>query len=259
MAEHDEVIPPGQEGKIILEVLGEKVSGNFSKNATVHSNDPDHPQVTISLAGQIVHYVDIQPERVYLRGMYGEQVSKDLTVVSNEKKKDFQILGLSSNIDDKITYRVEPDSEPGHYRIKLFKNPKLPTLNTWGSLTVETNSEKSPQKIIQVNVVTRGSIVCQPTTINFGAVRAGSSLGTEGLEKEVVIFKVKGDFNITDIKFSSDNYKASVEPMEDGKKYKVMVGFRPGEEQKSYVDEMIINTDDPQEPSIRVRLLARGV
>jgi hypothetical protein len=259
VAEFDEVIAPGQEGKITLEVVGAKVSGSFSKNATVHSNDPDHPRLTISIAGQIMHYVDVQPDRVYLRGMYGETVSKEVTIVSNEKKKDFQIVDVSSNIDDKMTYRVEPDAEPGHYKIKLFKNPKLPTLNTWGSLTIKTNSEKTPEKIIQVNVVTRGAIVCQPTTLNFGAVRAGAVLGAQGIEKELTVFKVKGDFNITDITFSSDRYHASVEALEDGKKYKVLVGFRPAADQQSYVDEMIIRTDDPQEPSIRVRLLARGV
>ena len=59
--------------------------------------------------------------------------------------------------------------------------------------------------------------------------------------------------------FSSDFYEASIESVEEGKKYKVKVNFRPGADQKSYVDEMIINTDDPQEPSIRVRLIARGV
>ena len=46
---------------------------------------------------------------------------------------------------------------------------------------------------------------------------------------------------------------------EGGKKYKVVVGFQPGSEQQSYVDEMLIKTDDPTEPSIRIRLLARGV
>lgn len=215
--------------------------------------------MTISIAGKILHYVEIDPTRVYLRGMYGEAVEKDLTVSSHEKMKDFQILEVSSNMDDKITYRVEPDAEPGQYRIKLFKNPKLPTLNTWGSLTIRTNSEHSPEKVIQVNVVTRGSIVVQPSTINFGAVQAGAAFGPGGVEKEITIFKLKGDFNITDVKFSSDLYKAKVEPMEGGTKYKVTVGFHPGAEPRSYVDEMIISTDDPTEPSIRVRLLARGV
>lgn len=259
MAEFDHTIPPGQEGLITLEVLGKKVTGAFSKSATVHSNDPKHPQMTITLAGKILHHVDIKPDRVYLRGMYGESVSKELSVSSVEMKKDLEILEVSSNIDDKITYKIVPEAEPGNYKIVLFKNPKLPTLNTWGSLAIKTNSKETPLSVVQVNVITRGSIVVQPTTLNFGAVRSDAPLGSNGVEKELTIFKLKGEFNIIDVTFSSDRYSAKIEALEEGKKYRVVVGFRPGSEQQSYVDEMVINTDDPTEPSIRVRLLARGV
>lgn len=255
MAEYSEVIPPGQEGHITLEVVGEKVSGTWRKSATVQTDDPKRARLTISLGGTVIHHVDVKPSRVYLRGMYGEQVSSELRISSNEKKKDLKIVEVSSNIDDKMTYEVVPDSEPGHYRIKLYKNPKLPTLNTWGSLFITTNSEKTPDKVVQVNVVTRGAIIVQPSTLNFGNVRPSPA----GVEKTITVSKVLGDFQIRDVAFSSDHYEASVEPVEAGKKYKVRVNFHPGNEQKSYVDEMIINTNDPQEPSIRVRLIARGV
>jgi hypothetical protein len=257
VAEFDEVIPPGQEGEIILEVQGEKVSGRFSKNATVTSNDPKHPQLTITIAGEITPYVQVEPgNRMYLRGMYGESVSRELTISSVEKKKDFVVTGVSSNMDDKITYRVERDAEPGFWKVKLFKNPKLPTLNTWGSVTVHSNSEHSPDKVVQVNVTTRGAIVVQPSTLNFGQTSVASGLAPE---RALTVFKLKGEFSIRDITFSSDHYQADVEPLEDGKKYKVTVNFRPSENQQSYVDEMIINTDDPQEPALRIRLLARGM
>jgi hypothetical protein len=200
--------------------------------------------------------VDIKPSRVYLRGMYGEQVGSELQISSNEKKKDLEILDVTSNIDDKMTYKVIPGGEPGHYRIKLYKNPKLPTLNTWGSLFITTNSEHTPDKVVQINVVTRGSIIVQPSTLNFGNVRSSNP---NGVEKTITVSKVVGDFQIRDVAFSSAFYEATIEPVEEGKKYKVKINFRPESDQKSYVDEMIINTDDPQEPSIRVRLIARGV
>ncbi len=256
MAEFSEVIPPGQEGHITLEVLGEKVHGKWRKSATVMTDDPIRPRLTISLGGTVINHVDVKPGRVYLRGMYGESVTAELKISSNEKKKDLEILEISSNIDDKMTYKVVPDNEPGHYRIKLYKNPKLPTLNTWGSLFITTNSENTPDKVIQINVVTRGAIIVQPSTLNFGNVR---STNVTGVEKIITVSKIVGDFRIRDVAFSSNFYEASVESVEDGKKYKIKVNFRPGVDQKSYVDEMIINTDDPQEPSIRVRLIARGV
>ncbi|UCG52340.1 MAG: hypothetical protein JSW58_01960 [Candidatus Latescibacterota bacterium] len=262
MAQYDKVIPPGQEGTITLEIEGKKVHGTFNKKATVKTNDPKHPQLTIALAGKILSYVDIQPaSRVYLSGMYGEQVSKELIVTSNEKIKDFKILKLSSNLDDKITYKVIPDSEPGKYKIKVWKNPKLPTLHTWGSLFIDTNSEHSPQKVVQVNVSTRGAIVCQPSQLNFGAFNFARAEKDKDAptEKSLTVFKVKGDFQITNVEFTSSDFKAEVQPVEEGKKYKVVVSFVPEAKKKTYYDEMIINTDDPNEPSVRVRLLARGV
>lgn len=256
MAQFDEVILPGQEGTITLEVAGSKVHGTWRKSATVHTNDPDHPRMTLTLSGSVISHVSVEPDKIYLRGMYGEAVSAEVKVSSVEMKKDLEIVSVSSNVDDKMTYEVVPDAEPGHYSIKLYKNPKLPTLNTWGTLFITTNSEKSPDKSVQVNVVTRGSIVVQPSSVNFGAVTASN---TDGVEKSIMVTKLTGDFQIRDVTFSNGGYKADVESVEDGKKYRIKVNFHPEVvEKKSYVDEMIINTDDPQEPSIRVRLIARG-
>jgi hypothetical protein len=256
VAEYDKVIPPGQEGEITLEVKGAGIQGEFSKSATITSNDPRNPRKVISISGKIVAYVELQPSsRIYLRGMYGEKVEKEVTLKSNEKQ-DFEIKKVTSNIDDKITYKVIPTEDPKLYRIKVWKNPKLPTMNLWGTLYIHTNSEHSPEKVVQVSVTTRGAIVVQPSTLNFGTYSpAKAPVGT--IEKSITVFKVQGDFHIRNVEFSSDLYEAAVEPLEGGKSYKVTVSFQPGEEKKQYVDEMIIKTDDPQEPSLRVRLLAR--
>ena len=142
MADFDEVIPPGQVGYVNLEILGAKVSGSFSKNATVHSNDPLHRTMTISLAGKILHYVDITPsDRVYLRGMYGEEVVKEIQISSNEKKKDFKIMGITSNIDDKITYKSIPTGEPGVYKIDLKVMPHFKYMGAFFELSLVSKLE----------------------------------------------------------------------------------------------------------------------
>lgn len=259
-ASFTEVIRPGEVGEVVLEVDNEKVAGKFDKSASILTNDPKSPQMSISIAATIVPFIGTRPEgRVYLRGLYGEKVAKELEVFSNETDHEFEITGVRSNIDDKITYRLEKSGEPGRYVLKMWKNPLLPTMNTWGNLYIETNSENAPEKIIQVNVTTRGVIVVQPSTINFGRVEkfsVGSPAGEE-LERTVTVFKVKGGFNITKVEFSSEYYEAEIEALEEGK-YRLTVRMRPGD-RESYQDEMIINTDDPNEPSLRVRLLARAI
>jgi hypothetical protein len=261
VASFDKVIPPGQEGKIQFDIDGKKVQGSFNKNATVQTNDPKHPAMTIALAGKIIPYIEVQPStQVYLTGVYGERISKELIISSNEKKKNFKIVGLSSNIDDKITYSFAPDSEPGRYKITLWKNPKLPTLNTWGSFMIDTNSEHTPRKVIQISVATRGLIVCQPTQVNFGARQFNAAGGlVKTAVQGVEVFKIDGVFQIRNVEFSSPDYKAEIEPVEPGKRYRVLVTFVPATKKRNYRDEMIINTDDPQEPTVRVNILAHGL
>lgn len=257
VAEFDSIIAPGQVGKITLNLDGSKVNGTFTKSATVRSNDPDHPSMSVSLGGNILEYISIEPERVYLRGMHGEAVERELTITAHEQGTDFEILGISSNVDDKITYRVEPSTEAGVYKVKIFKNPKLTKINTWGSLHIATNNEHTPDKVVQVNVITPGSIVVSPSIVDFGKVDNARLMGAERIEKEIMISKANGDFSIKEITFSSNHYKAKVEPL-DGRSYRVIVGFRPDSKDLSYSDEMVISTDDPLEPALRVRLIARG-
>ncbi|MCZ6765932.1 MAG: hypothetical protein O7D32_03285 [bacterium] len=258
MAYFTEVIPPGQTGEIKFEITGSKVSGTFTKTATVFSNDPSRKAMKISVHAQVIQYVDVVPSsKVYLRGTYDQSVSKILTIRSNETDREFEITGIRSNIDDKITYKLGERSAEGEYELTIWKNPKLPTMNTWGSVYLDTNSENDPEKVIEVNVTTRGSIVVHPSTVNFGRVIIQNA-EQEPIERVVTVYKISGSFQIENVQFSSDFYEASIESLEEGKRYRVTVRIRPGTKD-SYIDEMIINTNDPQEPTVKVRLLARGV
>jgi hypothetical protein len=255
VAEFDSMIAPGQSGKITLEIEGDKVTGNFVKNAAVVSNDLDHPKVSISLGGSIREYISVEPRRVYLRGRHGEPVARDVSIIANDEKQAFEILDVSSNIDHKITYRVMPGQSEGEYIIKLFKNPKLETENSWGQVVVKTNNENVPERYVQVNVISMGSIVIEPKMVNFGTVEP-LGLVDDPLKTEVLVHRETVDFQITDVSFTSDLYEAEIETIDWRRKYRIVVAFRPGE-QSSYSDEMIISTDDPRESSIRVRMITR--
>jgi hypothetical protein len=259
VAEFDSIIAPGQTGKITLDLDGSRVSGDFNKSAAITSNDPEHPKISVSMGGHILQYIDVEPARVYLRSAHGKGVEREITIKANEQEAAFKILGVSSTIDDKITYRVDQSSQPGVYKIKIFKNPMLGQTNKWGSLNIETNNEHTPTKTVKVNVITPGTIVVSPPIVDFGRVGAEQINSTDRIEKVITVYKEDGRFNIRDVSFSSDRYVAKVEPIEKGRMYRVVVGFHPDSDKVSYSDEMFINTDDPLEPAVRVRLIARGV
>jgi hypothetical protein len=263
VAKFDKVISPGREGKIELAVGGDKVHGEFTKSATVDSNDPDHPHMTLTVTGKEIPYVDVEPEgTVYLHGRFGEAVEQDLTVKSNEKDLDLKVTGVRSNIDDKITYAVEPSAEPGAYTLKVFKNPKLPSLSTYGTITVSTNSKRAPETAVQVHVMTKGSITLSPTILNYGAVKFTDNNGPGTPEtKAITVTKTAGGFKITDVSINNDSYKAVVDPVMPGQQYRIQVTFTPPVRKtarQTEAGEMIIHTDDPNEPAVRVQLVARS-
>jgi hypothetical protein len=261
VAEFDRVIPPGQEGKIELKIDGGKVRGRFSKSAAVHTNDPNHPKLTITLAGTIKEYLVIEPStRIFLKGSHGEQVTKGLTVYSNveDLTEPFAITNLTSDIDDKITYKAEKMDEEGKYLVHVWKNPKLPVSNSFGSLFIHTNIGQAPMKKIQVQVTTRGDLVVRPTILNFGSVPDPVVTKLDKpLQKSLTIAKNKGEFEIENITFSTDGYRAKIDPLKEGQTYKVTVDFFPEEGGRNYMGEMVIHTTDPLEPTVKVRLLAR--
>ena len=148
VADYDATIAPGKTGIVRLEIMDDRISpGRFDKKATIRSNDPKRPSVTIALAGNIIQHVEVEPsDRVYLRGVYGEPASSEVTISSPVKKDGFVVTSVSSNIDDKITYAVEPGNEPGVYTLRMWKNPKLPAMSTWGSVTIASNHEDAPER-----------------------------------------------------------------------------------------------------------------
>jgi hypothetical protein len=264
VANYDKVIAPDREGKITLTLEGDQVHGVFSKDATVRSNDPDRPELMLIIAGNKIPYVNVSPgERVNLQGTYDEAVAQTLTVASNEKDLDFAITGLESDLDDEITYAYEKGTAPGEWVVSIHKNPKLPAQSTYGTLTIHTNSKRAPAKVVQVLVTTRGSITVQPSLLNFGRVRFGDG-GKNGdvLEKSVTLVRSQGEFAIRELTIDNENFRAVVVEEVPGKRYKIDVKFtapvrtRGGQAESG---ELIIHTNDPREPNVRVQLVARAL
>lgn len=264
VAKFDKVISPGGEGKIDLVLDGSRVHGEFSKTATVTTNDPEHPQLTLTIAGKEIPFLNVVPDgTIYLHGRYDEPVEKQLTITSNEKNSDLKIEKVSSNIDDKITYDVKPGANKGEYLLNVKKRTDVPPSSAYGNITIKTNSEKSPETILQVHVMVKGSISVTPQTLNYGMVQFGAK-GANGdpVTKSVMVLKTDGTFQLKDPIVDNKNFTVKISPVEPGKQYKVEITFVPPSKTSSTqreVGELVIATDDPREPEVKVHLVARAM
>lgn len=265
VASFDKVIAPGQEGKIEFVLDGTRVHGDFTKTAQVLSNDPDHPELTLTIAGNKVAYLNVVPDGVvYLQGRYEEVVEKEVTISSNEKLPDFKVLGVTSDIDDKISYEFKPAAKKGEYTLRIKKNPELPMSSSYGTVTIKTNSTNAPETKLQVQVMTKGNITVSPSSVNFGNVTfTAKDKEASPVTRTVMLIKNSGDgLDVKDVKIDNPNFKATFAPVTPGKQFKVEVTFQPPLKRsptQRETGELIINTNDPREPSVRVHLVARAI
>lgn len=263
VAKFDSIIAPGSEGQIKLVLDGGRVHGKFQKTATVKCNDPEHPVLTLTIAGNEVPYVNVEPQgTIYLHGRYDEDVVKSVVLSSNEKDVTLKIKGVSSNIDDKIDYSYKPGPGKGETTLTISKKKNLPTSSAYGAITVKTNSTKAPDTILQVHVMTKGSISVTPSTLNYGVVKFGNKTPGDPVTKSVMVLSTEGSFQIKNVDVSNKNFTAKVSSIREGKQYKIEVTFKPPvqkDAQQREIGEMVVNTTDPHEPAITVHLVARAM
>jgi hypothetical protein len=128
---------------------------------------------------------------------------------------------------------------------------------------LHSNSEHQPQTTVQVHVMTKGSIAMNPTVLNYGDIAFTSEPGKENpTTKEITLTRVDGTFQIKDVTITNPNYKATVNAVTPGQQYRVQVTFTPPVRKsgkQTEAGELVIHTDDPQEPSMRVQLVARSL
>jgi hypothetical protein len=152
VADFDKAIPPGQEGRITLKVDTKNKKGSLKQIATVFSNDPQNPVTKVSTIVSIKQYIEVEPgTRVFLQGTTGEMIAREVTIVSHDDRA-VTIKKITSDIDDKIEYKLKTVKEGKEYRLEIITRSGLTDVFR-GKILVETDSRKQPT--IQLSVMSR--------------------------------------------------------------------------------------------------------
>lgn len=120
MTSWDKSIPPGKEGKVILEVQTASQSGEIAKTATLKTNDPERPAIVFTLTANILNgaplrqgrYIGpifVSPEtRASLYSVPGKKASAEFSITAdNAPVKVLRVEGGTKNFVARIE-TVEP-------------------------------------------------------------------------------------------------------------------------------------------------------
>lgn len=220
----------------------------MQKSATVFSNDPRNPRLSLTVKGKIRALVQLDPSGpIYFRGPASRLEEHGIDIIG--KSQPFQITKLESDISDKIGYRLDTIEAGKHY--KLFVRNLLATGQYNGSVTLFTDLAEKPQILVRVAGNIEGEISVRPQQLVIGKpapeqpVRLGKVLVRSNLNKA---------FKITRVDYDSNFLEVSQQPLPEADGIGYEIDVKPkienvpaaAESRKELV--MVIETDvNPQE------------
>jgi hypothetical protein len=148
-ADSDRRIPPGGQGRIKLTIAPYSVLRQFAKKTKVFFNDPDQPQVVLTMQGYGKPFIEIQPSHIIrFRGKPGEELRDQVRFVSH-LPGNFEIKAFKTNIPQYIDVNIRAE-QPGKIYVVEVRNKRQEAGNYAGVIELSTTSEKRPRLIMRV-------------------------------------------------------------------------------------------------------------
>jgi hypothetical protein len=209
----DPKISPKGEGKLKMKVSLKNYAGKVEKKATIRSNDPQTPELVVSVQGTVVPFIEVKPSAdIVFRGMADQLAESVLELGASAAP--FHITGAETNIGENIDYKLETIVEGKFYKLKVSN--KLKRGNYGGFIRLATDMAQKPDIVIRVSGFVEGEISIKPEAILIGKLSASQP---ELLGKIIVSSNRDKPFEITRLTYDESLMSVSPEPSEDQTSY----------------------------------------
>jgi len=116
----------------------------MNKKATVFSNDPQRPQLLLTVEGSVEAFADIQPERIILRGD-GDRTLRQELVVTPRAPYPFKVTEVKSKSGVNIRYELREHKTPeGMSYVITVENTRTTPGKYYDTLLIATDSPLKP-------------------------------------------------------------------------------------------------------------------
>ncbi len=245
----DKLVQPGKEGTIDAEVHTEHFRGAIQKHLTVISNDPQHPELELSLTATITPLVQIQPGPVAMLSVDDKPVTQVFTLerTGGQPMKIVQV----SPVAPYLKTEVSPLPGAGRYQLTVTATTDTPMGRSPTPILVKTDLPKAGDVVLTV-IVDRG-IVTTPPLVYWSLPSAELKAPVQGV---VMITRQQHPFHVKSVAVDDPKLQAKLETVQEGKEYRVTVSYAGGWVGDRTQKTLTVTTDDAKQPEIKVPVLA---
>jgi hypothetical protein len=250
-------VKPKKSTPIELEWQTKTFEHEYTKGATIGTNDPTRPFFSLNVKGVVFPPVSVYPpEMITLNGISNEEktyasvavfsmdmASMKLTRISTGRPAIFEANQTPLTKKDREQLRVPA----GGYRVDLLVKPGLPLGRFADTLVIETDHPLRKEVRISINGYATGPISIVPDQVRMigvsGALGATHSLSLLVRGGKEVNFKVVKKPEKIDV---------TIAPMKEKGRYRLTIAVPPGSSSANIQEDIILQTDHPRATEIKI-------
>lgn len=157
----DWIVQPGGQTTVQVWLMLKGRAGGQHKRILIKSNDPDGPWLTLSLIGEAVAEVAVDPERVYWGNLRSDAADNKTVDVRFEESAPGRITGIGVNAPGFVV-NLETNKPGRNYRVRIRSVPPLALGRFVTNLWITTDSPRYPQLVVPMLGRVVGDIYAVP-------------------------------------------------------------------------------------------------
>ena len=245
----DRVVKPGTEAVIGAQMNTEYLRGAVTKHLTVFSNDPDRPELELTITAHVNPLVQITPAPAALLSVEDKAVTHEFTL-ERSGGHPMKILEVIPNAPY-IKTETTPLPGEGRFKVVITATADTPYGRSSVPVVVRTDLEKGGMLMLVLTV--DHGIVTEPPVVFLGLLTEATQLP---INSQLTITRRAGPFHVRSVAVDDPKVTAKLETVHDGAEYRVLVTYAGGWDAGVKRRTLIVTTDDPQQPTITVPVQA---
>ena len=246
----EKVIPPGGTTQLNVRYQGSNNSGKIRASVYLKTNDPDEPEMVVSLFGIVNGTAGVYPGHFNLGEIGQEELIRKFFVIYRPAFDTIRVKSVKSSSPQVQTKFQRLDETDLIARVH-FDLQGLPLGPFRETITVTTDAEKYSEIYVGIEGTVVGELLLEPNQFFTGFLQVDTPVRrTITLEK-----RGKADLEILKVENSLSIVQTKIVPVELGKKYQIEATCTPTTSSpKSIRDVIEIHTNSKKQPLLKVPL-----
>jgi hypothetical protein len=245
-------VPPGQSTPIEVSWDTREWS-SFTQTATLGTNDPEQPSITLAIRGKVLAAVAVLPsEMVSFPAMTSEDTRSETVSVVSPDRADWKLTKLATSRPDVIVARATPLTAQevkslqvaGGYHVVVTVKPGMPPGGFHEQLRIQTDHPNQAELRVPILGKVTGPISAAPERLRMPNVT--SRAGATG---EVKLMVLGGRPVHFDVAYKPAKLQVAITGAEQPElqgQYRMQVTVPAGTTPGPVVDRIILKTDHPK-------------